>query len=95
MSKYAMKRDWWLMLILWGLAGFFIYKIKISEITEAYPTHSSLSAPAWSIDRIRIRYKSSKFGVLISPDMKMEFLKELEELSPHLKMTGKRQRSEV
>jgi hypothetical protein len=59
-------------------------KIPIAEITEAFPTWNPLSAPAWSLDRLRIRFSSSRFGTLISPVKKLEFLEELNRLAPHL-----------
>jgi hypothetical protein len=72
--------------------GPFKYVISLSEITEAYPTHNPLSSPAWSLDRVRIRYSSSKFGALISPDDKVKFLAELESLAPQLEREGDRLR---
>jgi hypothetical protein len=59
-------------------------KIPIADIIEAYPTRNPLSAPAWSLDRLRIRVSSRRFGALISPVRKREFLQELAGLAPHL-----------
>ena len=39
--------------------------IPIAEITEAYPKWNPLSAPAWSLNRLRIRFSSSRSDVLI------------------------------
>ena len=64
--------------------GPFSKKIPIAEITEAFPTWNPLSAPAWSLDRLRIRFSFSRFGVLISPVKKFEFLEELNRLAPQL-----------
>jgi len=64
--------------------GPFSKKIPIAEITEAFPTWNPLSAPAWSLDRLRIRFSSSRFGALISPVKKLEFLEELDTLAPQL-----------
>ena len=64
--------------------GPFCKKIPIIEITEVFPTWNPLSAPAWSLDRLRIRFASSQFGALISPVNKLEFLEELNRLAPHL-----------
>ena len=146
-STYATKRDLWLMLVIWSLAGFFTYtsltvhnepaapwmklfatcflgllamltialsvlpyftsysldavnltirvgpfstKIAIAEITEVFPTRNPLSAPAWSLDRLRIRFTSSSFGALISPRRKQEFLEELASLAPQLQLEGDR-----
>jgi hypothetical protein len=70
--------------------GPFSKKIPIAEITEAFPTKNPLSAPAWSLDRLRIRFSSSRFGALISPVKKGEFLEELNSLAPHLERKGNR-----
>ena len=65
-------------------------KIPIVEITEAYPTWNPLSAPAWSLKRVRIRYSSTRFGALISPVQREQFLEELNKLAPHLEWRGNR-----
>lgn len=57
--------------------GPFRWKISISEITEIEPTSSIFSGPALSLDRIRIKYGSGH-SVLISPEPRKEFLKQLE-----------------
>ena len=147
MSEYPTKRDTWLIILLWLLAGFFLYltltlraeqaapwmkffstlyclllavflglliflayrttyeldadhltikvgpfskSIPLTEITEAYPTRNPLSAPAWSLDRVRIKFTSSRFGALISPQRKEEFLQELAERAEQLVKIGNR-----
>lgn len=70
--------------------GPFKYAIPLKEITEVFPSHNPLSAPAWSLDRVRIRFTSSKFGTLISPERQDEFFDELEALAPQLVRDGKR-----
>ncbi len=75
--------------------GPFSHRISLGEITEAYPTRNPLSSPAWSLDRIQIRYSSSRFGALISPDNKIRFLAELESLAPQLERDGNRLRKRV
>jgi len=70
--------------------GPFTHAIRLSEITEVFPTHNPLSAPAWSLDRVRIRYSSSRFGALISPERQVQFMDELEGLAPHLERNGNR-----
>ena len=69
--------------------GPFVRKIRIAEITGVFPTHNPLSAPAWSLDRIRIRFSTSRFGALISPENKFEFIEELNSLAPHLERKGR------
>ncbi len=70
--------------------GPFAHRISLSDITEAYPTHNPLSAPAWSLDRIRIRHSGSRFGALISPERQEQFLDELQTLAPQLEPRGRR-----
>lgn len=70
--------------------GPFSGRIQIADITEAYPSRNPLSAPAWSLDRVRIRFTSSWFGALISPVRQREFLAELATLAPHLQLVGDR-----
>ena len=54
-------------------------EIPLSSIVEARPTTDPLSAPAWSLDRVRIDYRKNggRGFVLISPDDKLEFIREL------------------
>ena len=68
--------------------GPFSRVIPLADITEAHPTHNPLSAPAWSLDRVRIRTRTSRFGVLISPERQQQFLAELAERAPHLQWRG-------
>lgn len=70
--------------------GPFKHRIPIAEITEVYPTRNPLSAPAWSLDRIRVRYTSSSFGALISPQPRRQFMAELEAMGPRLEREGER-----
>jgi hypothetical protein len=70
--------------------GPFKHTIPLSEVTEVYPTHNPLSAPAWSMDRVRIRFSSSRFGALISPERQLQFMDEFEALAPHLVRKGDR-----
>lgn len=64
--------------------GPFSKAIPLAQISAAYPTHNPLSAPAWSLDRLRIRGSFSRFGALISPRGRDRFLVELATLAPHL-----------
>lgn len=66
------------------------HQVPLSEITEVYPTKNPLSAPAWSLDRIRIKYTSSRFGLLIAVEEKEAFFQELQSLIPGLEWQGKR-----
>jgi membrane protein YdbS with pleckstrin-like domain len=70
--------------------GPFKHTIPLAEIYEVFPTHNPLSAPAWSLDRVRIRFTSSRFGALISPERQDQFFLELEALAPQLIRQGDR-----
>lgn len=54
-------------------------KIPLSSIEEVRPTRNPLSAPAWSLDRLRIDYrKGGRVGfMLISPQDKARFMCDL------------------
>ncbi len=69
-------------------AGPFHWTIALDSIEEVFPTHNPLSSPACSLDRLRIRYGGSGFGIMISPEDKSRFLQELQAREPQLKMVG-------
>ena len=53
-------------------------RVPLAGITEVKPTHSPLSAPAMSLDRLRVRFGPGVFeGVTISPADRGHFLDEL------------------
>ena len=54
---------------------FYSERINIDEITEIVNTHTFLSAPAASLDRIEITY--GKNCVVLSPKDKQKFVKQL------------------
>lgn len=66
------------------------YSIPLCDIYEVFPTHNPLSAPACSLDRLRVKFKGSKFGALISPKDKTEFLHDLLSRCPQLIQDNKR-----
>jgi len=59
------------------VSGPFAWTISISEITNIEESHSALSSPALSLDRLRITYSHNK-RVLVSPADKKGFLKAIE-----------------
>jgi dihydroflavonol-4-reductase len=67
--------------------GPFCWKIPLGSILQVRPTRNPLSAPAWSLARLHIRYrkKSRKSFVLISPSDRAAFLEELQKAAPGLK----------
>jgi hypothetical protein len=60
------------------------YPIPLSDIYEVFPTHNPLSAPACSLDRLRVKFEGSRFGALISPKDKTEFIHDLLSRCPQL-----------
>jgi hypothetical protein len=67
-------------------SGFYTYPpIQIDEIKEIVKTNSILSAPAPSFDRIEIKYGKYD-SIIISPQNKLDFAKDLSILNPSIKM---------
>lgn len=65
-------------------AGPFRWTVKVAAIRGAEPTNNPLSSPACSLDRLRIDYEGSRFGIMVSPLDKAGFLKELAGRNPSL-----------
>jgi len=65
-------------------------RIPLRDIVELFPTHNPLSAPACSLDRLRIKFKNSRFGALISPKDKMAFMHDLLARCPQLMRDNER-----
>jgi hypothetical protein len=71
-------------------SGPFRWVIDLEAITEAFPTRNPLSSPACSLDRLQIRYGKSRLGMMISPQDKAGFLRDLVARFPGLKLNGDR-----
>ena len=72
-------------------SGPFRMSIPYAEIQQVSPSRSALAAPACSLDRLLITGgRFSTFGLLISPERKLEFLKDLVSLSPVLRLEDER-----
>jgi hypothetical protein len=69
-------------------SGPFRWTIDPAHITEVTPTDSPLSAPACSLDRLRIVTASR--SIMISPSDKIEFLKTLTAIDEGLVLDGDR-----
>jgi hypothetical protein len=71
-------------------SGLIRQTIPLSSIDEARPTRNPLSAPAWSLDRLHIEYrkKGKKTFVLISPENRNAFIRELARKSSDLELDG-------
>ena len=57
--------------------------IDINTIKSIEPTHTILSAPASSLDRLRISYNKYD-DVVISPRRKEEFIRQLHSINPNI-----------
>jgi len=58
------------------------YKVPLAEVTAVRSTRNPLSSPALSLDRLEITYGRRR--IMISPEDKGRFLKELEARCPRL-----------
>lgn len=58
-------------------SGVIRWRVPLVEFVSIAATRDPTSAPAWSLDRLKITY--GKKSILISPDRREEFLDDLEE----------------
>ncbi len=70
--------------------GPFKWEIPLESIEKVTPTRNPLSSPAWSLDRLEVRRRGTFSGILISPQDKQEFLRDLVGRCPHLRLDGDR-----
>lgn len=70
--------------------GPFKWTIPLSEIESVIPERNLWSSAALSIDRLHIRYQSSKAGAYISPAEEEAFLLDLANRCPHLQFENNR-----
>ena len=61
--------------------GPFEWRIPLNGVRAVTPTHNPLSSPALSLDRLRIDY-GVRDSIMVSPDDKTEFLRELKRRVP-------------
>lgn len=66
------------------------YRVALAEISLVRPSRSPLSSPACSLDRLLIEWQEGKRRILISPESKAEFLRELDRRCPQLRWQGDR-----
>ncbi len=62
-------------------------RILLDSIEEVHPTRNALSAAAWSLDRLQVNYRDKQGSIrflLISPERKKAFLRELADRVPEL-----------
>lgn len=68
-------------------SGILRWIVPYSTLRHASPTFSPLSAPAWSLRRIRLECAGG-FFILVSPDDRKQFMEELAGRCPHLAWSG-------
>jgi len=73
-------------------AGVLRWRIPIASIVHVEPTRNPLSSPAWSLDRLRVRWRRSARvrWIQISPEDKQAFLSELTTRDSGLRLEGDR-----
>lgn len=73
-------------------SGFMRWRVPLADIQEVVPSRNAASAPAWSLDRLRIEYlKGGQSRVLlISPSDKRAFMRDLADATPGLELRGDR-----
>jgi len=72
-------------------SGLLRYKIPLTEISEVRPSAEVRTSPAWSLDRLKVVYRTrSGFHqfLLISPRDRDGFLDELTRRANHLERDG-------
>ncbi|MFQ6022293.1 MAG: PH domain-containing protein [Acidiferrobacterales bacterium] len=71
-------------------SGLLRFEIPLSAIERVRPTRNPLSAPAWSLDRLRIDYRQNGRSrlALISPENKTSFLRALAQRTESLELQG-------
>jgi len=73
-------------------SGLIKWKIPLHSIQQVLPTANPISSPAWSLDRLQIRYlkdKSEEY-ICISPRDKLNFYEDLAIADPNLQIDGDR-----
>ena len=73
-------------------SGVMRWRAALSSIQEVRPSRNPASAPAWSLDRLRVEYikDGSTRTLHVSPADKAAFLRDLVESTPGLELRGDR-----
>jgi hypothetical protein len=68
------------------------WRVPLNAIQEVSPSRNPASAPAWSLDRLRVEYVKggSARALYVSPEDKAAFLSDLAEATPGLELRGDR-----
>jgi len=72
--------------------GPFRWDIPLEEIREVRPSRNPISAPSWSLKRLRVSYHKGEKShfVLVSPARQEDFLDKLKSAATHLEIEGNR-----
>jgi hypothetical protein len=84
-TRYSFERD-----ALVVRSGPFRWRVELDSIDEVVATRNALSSPACSLDRLRIRYGGSRMGIMISPENKAAFLRDLVARAHGLELSGQK-----
>ncbi len=68
-------------------SGWLEWNLPYSTLRRAAPSLNPLSAPAWSIHRVKLESADGSF-ILVSPDDRKSFMEELAARCPHLARTA-------
>jgi hypothetical protein len=68
-------------------SGMITFKVPLLAISRVRRTRTLVSAPAWSMKRLEIRYGKTQ-RLIISPEREEEFLRELQARAPQLMWSG-------
>ncbi len=68
-------------------SGPFRWRIVLGDVREVSPSHSWISSPALSLDRLSIRYGADR-SILVSPREKQRFIDALRQRCPSVLVTG-------
>lgn len=79
-TRYVLTHDQKLKI---KIGFFYSREIYIKSIKKVRPTNNHRASPALSFDRLEISY--NRYGrVVVSPNRKSEFIKELKEVNPRI-----------
>lgn len=73
-------------------SGFMRWRVPLGSIQEVSPSRNPASAPAWSLDRLRVEYfkNGAVRSLYISPQDKLGFMRDLADGAPGLELRGGR-----
>jgi len=73
-------------------SGFMRWRVPLGSIQEVSPSRNPASAPAWSLDRLRVEYvkNGAVRSLYISPQDKHGFMRDLADGAPGLELRGER-----